>query len=119
MGFFGFIVDKLDDAVTDARVRHGAQREAARFARSVREGDVIYTTNIHHTVNGTMELAQAHRVGRGGRVGSESVAGMWLRNHSVSRTRPSGVMTLAEFREEQVAAPNPADAVDAPVSARR
>lgn len=107
MGFLGRIVDAVDNAVTDARARHGAQREAAQFQASVRPGDTIYVTDAYALPEGERHLTTAYTVGRGGRVGSSTVAGLVLRSAAVTRGRPAGLMTLAEYTEAQNAAEPP------------
>lgn len=118
MGFLSRIVDAIDNTVTDARTRSGAERDAQRFAASVRPGDTIYVTNPHRTVTGVQDLVMPYTVGRGGRVGSDTVAGLVLRNQSVSTRRPAGLMTVAEYTDMQVAGPDAGKAVDQPKRAK-
>lgn len=118
MGFLGRIVDAIDNTVTDARVHAGAQRDARRATANIREGDTVFVTNTYNTVLGPKRLVQEYTVGRGRRVGSDTVEGLYLRNEEVSTRRPRGRVTVQEFTDYEVAGPDAGKAVDQPKRAK-
>lgn len=114
MGIFNRIVDAVDNTVTDAVTRHGAHREAARFASQVRPGDTWYSEETVRTVTGDQTLLQEHTFDRRGRSGHRTAEAVYLNSGRLHRRRPRGLMTLQEYSDHQVAGPDPAAAVEQP-----
>lgn len=115
MGLFYRALDAVDNAITDTVTRSKHRRDAEKFARTVRPGDTIYSVETHRGLFGKDEqLVHEHRVDRRGKIGHMTPAGLFLTAGKVSKSRPRGLQTVAEYEASQVAGPNAAAAVDKP-----
>jgi hypothetical protein len=100
--YVGFI-DKLDAALTTARARHGAQAEATRFARTVREGETYYS--VVDLAAAPWNPGQALMVWRFKReritgymrYGAVEAGQAWLTYGPLHKVRPGGLQTLQEL----------------------
>ncbi|NUP49180.1 MAG: hypothetical protein HOW97_18015 [Catenulispora sp.] len=105
MGFFSVLnkaVDAVDNTVTNARVRHGAQSEASKFAASVRPGHTYYSVVICHTPWGDERALMEFRFDRRGRDGHMTAAGAWLSYGPLHDRRPGGgLMTFREMHNKR------------------
>ncbi|URN11340.1 hypothetical protein LUW77_03355 [Streptomyces radiopugnans] len=100
MGF----IDRIDDALTTARGRHGAQREAAKFSRTAQPGRTYWSVEEFRLPTGTRKLAVPWKFDRRSRLtgdpmcGAVSAAGAWLRHGPLHSSPPC--QTLAEYLAE-------------------
>jgi len=107
MGF----IDRVDDVLTTARARHGAQREAAKFSRSVQLGRIYYSVETFRLPTGDRKLAVPWVFTRRSRAtgdpmcGAVSAAGAWLR-HGPLTEKPKH-QTLADYLAGDIDADEP------------
>ncbi|MDG9701688.1 hypothetical protein [Streptomyces sp. DH37] len=100
MGF----IDAIDDVLTTARGRHGAQREAAKFSRSVQLGRTYWAVAEFRLPTGGRKLAVPWTFDRKSRAtgdpmcGAVSAAGAWLRCGPLHDSPPC--QTLADYLAE-------------------
>jgi hypothetical protein len=104
MGFFS----SLDTAVAG----HKAQKEASRFAATVKPNQTYYTVVVHQVAGGgTRELIHEHFVTGHSRItgqymfGHRSAAALWLADGPVYSERPGGI-TIREYSDKQDAGPD-------------
>lgn len=109
MGFLNGLVkavDIVDNAVTDARARHGANTEADRFAAKVQLHTTYYTIVRHRLPDGgEANLVHEHiatrRSGLTGQpmFGHMSASALWAGFGPVYTDRPRGLQTIRERSE--------------------
>lgn len=100
------LIDLIDNAVTTARVRGGAQREAARFARSVRAGRTYWSVvdlNCHYPGAPAQALHEwvfkKERITGYMRCGAVEAAQAWLTYGPLHERRPGNPDELMTFAE--------------------
>lgn len=104
MGF----IDRIDDALTTARGRHAARREASQAARSIQLHRTYWKVQTFKTLFGDRQLAVpiifTRRCPTTGvpMCGAVSADGEWLRNGPLTERPPRGVMTLQEYEREGI-----------------
>jgi hypothetical protein len=117
----GFI-DLIDNVLTSARVNHGAQEEAKKFAASVQPGHTYYSVcNLYCRYPGapTQALMEFTFSGGGPWIGQElrsghlTAAGAWLGFGPLHSVRPPRLMTFKELYERpDMFGPDPAMALE-------
>jgi hypothetical protein len=100
------IFDALGNATSTAYHGHKAQKEAARFAASVRPGHTYYSVaTIHGGHPGLPDQVllewrfskPGRWIGQGAKDGHLTAAGAWLGYGPLHATRPPGLMTHKEL----------------------
>jgi hypothetical protein len=115
----GFI-DRLDGAITQARASHAAQKEAARFAATVKPGQTLYSVvELNLAWGPSRALMEWTFTDRRAPVtgqymcGHMSAAQVWLSYGPIHATRPPRLKTLDELRRAPQFPPDAAEALDA------
>jgi hypothetical protein len=100
----GKALDMFDNAVTDARASHGAQREAKQFAATVVPGKTYYSVvELNRPWGKSRALMEWVFEDRRGFAtgqymsGHLSAAGVWLGWGPIHATRPAGLKTFREL----------------------
>lgn len=101
MGF----IDAIDNLLTDARIECSAGREAKRFARGLKVGDVLYSVGEFNLPKiGWTKLVIEHRLNKIDRwvsgepmCGPDTVSALWRKNPTLSKKRPRDLQTLDEY----------------------
>lgn len=116
MGFLnalGKAVDLVDNAVTDARTRHGANADADRFADTVQLHKTYYTVVVHQLPwGGQHKLIHEHIAKGRSRITGEPMFGhmsasqLWLTHGPVFAERPSSLQTLREYSDKRDPGPD-------------
>lgn len=106
MGILSFL-DKVDEAVCTARASRGAQREAKKFADSVKPGRTYWSVVTCHTYLGKTKHLQEwqfgpkrHPITGAYMSGHLSAAGAWLSYGPIHAHRPAGLRTLQEMKND-------------------
>lgn len=103
--------DAVDGAAAQAIASHSAQKEAARFAATVKPGRTYYTQHTHHLPWGDEVLlkewvfAGSSIVIRQPMCGHMTAAAVWLGYGPVFDKRPAGVQTVDEYSAQDVGGP--------------
>lgn len=114
----GKALNFVDNAVTDARASHSAQKEAREFAATVKGGQTYYSVVDCHWPWGKGRLLMEHTASakpswaHGQHTfGHLSAAGLWLSYGPIHERRPAGLQTLGEYQRRPQFPPNAADAL--------
>ncbi|MEU1778126.1 hypothetical protein ABZ545_01410 [Streptomyces abikoensis] len=98
----GRIFDAINGVVGDA----AAHREATRFARQVRVGDVWYSVERHTMPWGDVSLLHEHHFTKIDKLisgqpmcGHRTAAAVWLAHGPLYKSRPPGMQTLDEYSD--------------------
>ena len=102
MGF----IDRLDDALTLGKASHSAQREAKKFARTVKPGRTYYTITTLNAPWGRQQVLEEHVfTGKLSLITAlpQGAAALWLQCGPVYDNRQAGacrgLMTLREHSQ--------------------
>ena len=121
MGIFSTLnraLDRVDGAAATAIAGHGAQREARKFAATVRPGQTVYSVMNCNWPWGKGRLLKEWTFGNKRdlvtaqlKTGHLTAAGLWLGFGPIYTVRPGGLMTLEEYSRRGEYPPDAAEAL--------